>query len=247
MDCFTFLSSAAALWPYFCSCAQIGMETAKAAPAETFRRLRFAGKLAGYEMNQATGGVNTHKGALFSIGILCAALGRLPRSKWKTMETVLGECAAMTEGIVDRDFCGLTRDNAKTTGERLYAEYGITGIRGQAEQGFPAVAEAGLPVLEQGLRQGLSLEQAGCAALLALMVSTVDTNLIARSDRETQLQVTAEVKALLEQNPYPDEELLKLLDQRFISQNLSPGGSADLLAFTYFLHFLKEEQREKHE
>ena len=84
------------------------------------------------------------------------------------------------------DFRGVTEENAGTTGEKLYVKYGITGIRGQAEKGVPAVMEAGLPALERGLKKGLSLEQAGCAALLALMVSTVDTNLIARSNRETQ-------------------------------------------------------------
>nr|WP_320911374.1 triphosphoribosyl-dephospho-CoA synthase [Enterocloster clostridioformis] len=84
MDCFTFMSSAASLWPYFQKCAQMGMETAQEPPKETFRRLRWAGKIAGYDMNQATNGVNTHKGALFSIGILCGALGRLLREKCKS-------------------------------------------------------------------------------------------------------------------------------------------------------------------
>ncbi|WP_027642080.1 triphosphoribosyl-dephospho-CoA synthase CitG [Enterocloster clostridioformis] len=241
MDCFTFMSSTVSLWPYFQKCAQMGMETAQEPPKETFRRLRWAGKIAGYDMNQATNGVNTHKGALFSIGILCGALGRLPREKWKNVKVVLGECAAMTKGIVEHDFRGVTEENAGTTGEKLYVKYGITGIRGQAEKGFPAVMEAGLPALERGLKKGLSLEQAGCIALLALMVSTVDTNLIARSNRETQLQVTEEIKEILERNPYPEEDMLEILDRAFISKNLSPGGSADLLAFTYFLYFLKEQ------
>ena len=88
----------------------------------------------------------------------------------------------MTKGIVEHDFREVTEENAGTTGEKLYVKYGITGIRGQAEKGVPAVMEAGLPALERGLKKGLSLEQAGCAALLALMVSTVDTNLIDKSD-----------------------------------------------------------------
>ena len=116
-------------------------------------------------MNQATNGVNTHKGALFSIGILCGALGRLPREKWKNVKVVLGECAAMTKGIVEHDFREVTEENAGTTGEKLYVKYGITGIRGQAEKGFPAVMEAGLPALERGLKKGLSLEQAGLSLI----------------------------------------------------------------------------------
>ncbi|MBS5130809.1 MAG: triphosphoribosyl-dephospho-CoA synthase CitG [Lachnospiraceae bacterium] len=241
MDCFTFMASAAALWPYFQKCAQLGMETAQESPEETFRRLRWTGKVADYEMNQATNGVNTHKGALFSIGILCGALGRLPRDQWKNVKAVSGECAAMTKGLVEHDFREVTKENAGTTGEKLYVKYGITGIRGQAEKGFPAVVETGLPVLEKGLKKGLSLEQAGCGVLLALMVSTVDTNLIARSNRKTQLQVTEEIREILGKNPYPEEDMLEIIDRAFISKNLSPGGSADLLAFTYFLYFLKEQ------
>ena len=64
-------------------CAQMGMETAQEPPKETFRRLRWAGKIAGYDMNQATNGVNTHKGALFSIGILCGALVVFPGKNGK--------------------------------------------------------------------------------------------------------------------------------------------------------------------
>ncbi|MEO2526149.1 triphosphoribosyl-dephospho-CoA synthase [Enterocloster clostridioformis] len=140
----------------------------------------------------------------------------------KNVKVVLGECAAMTKGIVEHDFRGVTEENAGTTGEKLYVKYGITGIRGQAEKGVPAVMEAGLPALERGLKKGLSLEQAGCAALLALMVSTVDTNLIARSNRETQLQVTEEIKEILERNPYPEEDMLEILDRAFISKIFRP-------------------------
>jgi triphosphoribosyl-dephospho-CoA synthetase len=188
-------------------------------------------------MYQATGGINTHKGTIFSIGLFCAAAGRLSPEHW-TPENLCMECAAMTEGIVAADFAGITAENAKTVGEQLYAAYGITGVRGQAEAGFPAVLNAGLPVLRQGLSEGLSLNDAGCAALLHLLSVTDDTNLIHRSDRETQLQVRSQVAAILKETPYPSQEVLTRLDQQFIGKNLSPGGSADLLAVTYFLHFL---------
>ena len=79
MDFFTFQASAAALWPYFARCAEIGMDTHSLPPEETFSRLRTPGKLAEGDMLRATAGVNTHKGAIFSMGILCGALGRLER------------------------------------------------------------------------------------------------------------------------------------------------------------------------
>ena len=86
---------------------------------------------------------------------------------------------------------------------------------------------------------GKKLERAGCGALLAMLTATVDTNLIARSDRETAKTVSREVAMILRKNRYPDEQTLASLDEAFTAKNLSPGGTADLLSATCFLHFLK--------
>ena len=237
MDIFTFMSSSAALFPYFETCARIGLETAELPAPEVFSRLRLPGKLAEQAMLRATAGVNTHKGAIFSLGILCAAAGRLPQLQ-RTPEAVCGQCAAMTKGITTNDFAGITPENAVTAGQKLYAKYGITGVRGQAEAGFPAVLEAGIPTLKAGLQKGLSLNDAGCAALLHLMAAATDTNLIHRSDPDTQKAVTEQISHLLQETPFPRRDVLETLDAAFIRQNLSPGGTADLLAITYFLQFL---------
>lgn len=242
MDIFTFMSSAASLFPYFEICTDIGMQTAAEAPTATFHALRRPGMEAEQAMLAATGGVNTHKGAIFSMGILCGALGRLGEAHLANPNRILEECAAMTAGLITGDFAGVTVENAPTVGQKLYAEYGITGVRGQAEAGFPAVREKGLPILEQGLAMGKSYDEAGCAALLAMLACDTDTNMIARSDVETARQTAEDVGALLESNPYPDRETLERLDADFIRRNLSPGGSADLLAISYFLHFLKERK-----
>lgn len=238
MDIFTFLGSTAVLQPYFTQCAAIGMETRELPPVETFGRIRLAGMLAEQIMFRETGGINTHKGAVFSLGLACAGAGRLGGECPMNPADLLARCAAMTEGITRQDFANVTRGNAVTAGERLYAEYGITGIRGQAERGFPAVLETGLPVLEKGLAKGMDMDQTGAAALLAILAATDDTNLIARSDRKTQQQTAREIARLLEENPYPGKDTLTRLDQTFTARNLSPGGSADLLALTLFVHFL---------
>ena len=242
MDIFTFMSSVAVLQPYFARCAVIGMETAELPPEETFRRLRFPGRLAEQEMLLATNGVNTHKGAIFSLGILCGALGRMVREQWQEPEQVCKMCAAMTKGLTARELGNVTEESAQTAGERIYAVHGIAGIRGQVEAGFPAVLNTGLPVLEQGISRGRTLERSGCGALLALMTAAMDTNMIARSDYETARRISREMALLLAKNMYPDEEKLLILDELFRESNLSPGGSADLLAVTYFLFFLKEGQ-----
>ena len=241
MDSFTFMSSAAALSPYFEACARVGRETSALPAAETFAALRPLGCEAEGEMLAATHGVNTHKGAVFSIGIVCAALGRLNRELWAEPARVLAETAAMTAGLTARDFSDITAENAVTAGQKLYLQYGITGIRGQVEAGLPAVLEYGLPALEAGLAAGYNINRAGCGALLAILAHSTDTNIIARSSRERQLALVDELNALLAETPYPDEETLTALDDRFIAENLSPGGSADLLALTYLLHFFKTE------
>ena len=147
----------------------------------------------------------------------------------------------MTAGLIAGDFGGLTPETAETAGQKLYLRHGITGVRGQAEEGFPAVLHAGLPTLREGLARGLSINEAGCAALLALMAAAVDTNLIARGDFETQQKIAWETAYLLRENPFPAEALLRRMDEAFMEKNLSPGGSADLLALTFFLHMLQED------
>ncbi len=249
MDFYSFLNSAAALWPYFKKCAAFGIQAAEKAEREEredlpelFRSLRLPGKLAENQMLRATGGVNTHKGAIFSMGILCAAVASLPADRWDESETILSICARMTKGIVAEDYKNLTVDTAKTEGQKLYLEYGITGVRGQMEEGLPAVSAYGLPLLEKLLAEGRSTDEAGAAVLLAILSHTTDTNLIARSDLPTQREASRRARELLEHSPCPPREKIETLEQEFIRKNLSPGGSADLLALCWMLHFLKTDR-----
>lgn len=237
MDLRMFVASAEALFPYFTACARIGMETKHRSPAETFDLLRAEGLAAEPVMYAQTNGANTHKGAIFTMGLLCGAAGRTESSE---PERLLAEVRAMTAGLCDRDFAGVHVENAVTAGQKLYIQYGITGVRGQAEAGYPALLHVGLPVLEQGLADGLDLNDAGCAALLHLLCAVTDTNIIARSDMDTAKAMTDKIAAILLETPYPDKAVIEVLDGEFIEKNLSPGGAADLLAATYFLYFLKQ-------
>ena len=234
-----FFASANALRPQLVEFAEAGFLTRDLPPEETFQKIRAIGMQAEEKMLEATGGVNTHKGAIFSLGLLCAAAGRLPPDQWQP-ERLLSECAAMAKNITANDFAGVTLENAKTAGEKIYAAYGITGVRGQAEDGFPAVGNVGLPILKKALSEGYSFNDAGCITLLHLLASTDDTNLIHRSDRKTQLEIREKLSAFLAQTPFPPLSVIEEMDKKFIDANLSPGGSADLLALTYFLFFLSQ-------
>lgn len=224
MDLFTFLSSAAALWPYFRQCAAIGLEGGS--PETVFSELRKAGQDAEKRMLRATNGVNTHKGAIFTLGLLCGAAGMLSPEDWAP-EALCRLCAHMTQGLTQRE---LGKNNApRTAGERIYQKYGIAGARGQAEAGFPGVL-LGLKNLEKGLEEGLSFNDTLCRSLLAIMADTPDTNLIHRGGMEAQNWVWE----ILKSDPTPEA-----LCPEFEKRNLSPGGSADLLAAACFLHFLR--------
>lgn len=237
MDIRHFFASANALRPYFCQCAETGYLTRDLNPVDCFEKLRPLGIEAEKTMLAATGGVNTHKGAIFSLGILCAAAGRLGPDAWQP-DKILDICAAMTKGLTKKDFEDMIPKGAKTAGEKLYVRYGITGVRGQAEAGFPAVRNAGLPCLDNALKKGFSLNDAGCITLLHLLAAADDTNLIHRSNRQTQLETQSQIAQLLKQDPFPPLSVIEQLDREFIEKNLSPGGSADLLALTYFLYFI---------
>lgn len=235
MDYFTFLRSTPALYDYFARCIRLGRETAKLPPEQTFARLRLPGKLAEGRMLEATGGVNTHKGAIFSLGIVCGALGRLDRADWSNSQRVLHLCGQMTATVLE-DF----DRPMDTAGQRLYLSHKITGIRGQAAAGYPAVGQLALPKLQAALRAGLGINEACCAVLVTLMAQTQDTNLIHRGGLDGQRRTAAMAKALLEREAFPGEASLRELNRRLVEENLSPGGCADLLAMTLLLHFLQQ-------
>lgn len=237
MDIRHFFVSANTLRPYFCRFAQAGFRGRDDRPEDTFAAIRSIGMEAEKAMLEATHGINTHKGAIFTLGLLCAALGRLDPEDWNP-DRILSECAAMTHGVVARELAGIAANSAVTVGQSLYLRHGITGVRGQAEAGFPAIREVGLPLLKQGIAQGLSLNDAACGVLLHLLCHTEDTNLIHRGGIDKWRSLQTRLQKLLSTTPFPAPDILRELDREFIHDNLSPGGSADLLAATFFLYFL---------
>ena len=236
MDLAMFVASAEALRPYFLTCVRIGQETAGYSAEEVFEQLRREGLQAEQTMYRVTGGVNTHKGAIFTMGILCGGLGRLWSGDVPFADSalLLKECAKLAEVSVRKDFV----KPPVTAGERLYQERGITGIRGELAAGLPSVWECSFPVFQSCLKNGYSPNDAGVIALLHLIAKVQDTNLYHRGGAEGAAWAAAAAGALL---PDPSREEVEALDDAYIRRNLSPGGCADLLAATYFLHKLEKK------
>ena len=224
MNLMSFADSACALRPYFETCARMGTESA------SLHRLQYAGQLAEDAM-YAAAGANTHKGAIFSLGILSYAAGfcgedaDLPAILNKSSETGAFFLQQMKQSA-----------RSETGGEQQYIQYGLTGARGEAASGFQSVQNIALPALTAALAAGKSLHQAGLRALLSLMNQVQDSNVIRRAGMEGQKFVMQQAQLALDQGC--SEETLRTMDRTFIQQGISPGGSADLLAVTYFLYFL---------
>lgn len=237
MDVNTFRKSANALIPYFTECVKIGIESGEAPATETFGKLRDAGLRAEAIMYEATDGVNTHKGAIYSMGVILGAVGRL----WSVdrpiedREVLLNEVAAIVSESAVQD---LSTANGATAGERLYLARGITGIRGEVASGFSSVTSHALPVYESAIKKGASENDAGVRTLISLISVLDDTNMYHRGGEDGVNFAKEYAENLLSQEFCIDGAIK--MDDAFIERRLSPGGAADLLAITYFLYELEK-------
>lgn len=227
MDHMLFTRSIAAIAPWFSVFEELGEEYANRPPCEQLRRLRPAGIACEQAMFTATGGVNTHKGGIFSLGLLCAATGRLQgQGRDLSADALCAEVGKMCHGLVDRELA--SRSGMATAGERQYHLLGLTGARGEAESGFATVRRHVLPGWHKA-----SGEQRLQQALLQLMAVNPDSNLVSRGGMGGLRYVQAYAQNLLADG-YTREDLVEM-DRQLTARRLSPGGSADLLAVSWVL------------
>lgn len=229
MDIGSFRASANALRPYFTTMSKIAAGLPNTNAGEILSALRPVGIEAQKAMERATGGVNTHKGAIYSMGILCAALtiGAVTGAGWREWALALGR-----EGMSSR--AALTGSESKSNGERLYAQYGVPGIIGEAAAGFPHL-NYGLERLRVYERKGFNANDRAVLTLLDLMAVMEDTNAIHRGGFEGLRFMREGCARLL---ALGEEERLKRiweLDAELTARNISPGGCADMLALSLFV------------
>lgn len=246
MDFFTFMASSASLAWLFGECAMEGLSYSLQVYRGLLKKIRPIGQKAEKRMFQATGGVNTHKGLIFSLGIICAAAGSIYRDRGDYVfksHKIVSRVKEMVEGISEREFKDLDKKKTLTTGERLYLQYGVKGIRGQAESGFSNVMEVSLVVLKELLRQGsLGFNDILVQVLLHIMTVAEDSNVIGRHGME-MLDYVHECagKALAAGGMMTEagKKYVHEMDRDFTDKGISPGGSADLLAVTIMLYLLE--------
>lgn len=239
MDIFTFEASAVSLNHYFEQFALCGIENGHEPFSRIFSRLRSLGIQAEETMFRATNQINTHKGLIFSLAIMNGSLGYMYANHIPySTDTLLEINRKLVADVLD-DFNYVTAENARTNGERLYALHGMKGARGEALSGYRTVLKEALPVLKHQLDRGLSLNDAGAVTLLYIMAHSEDTNIVNRSSYESMKKIQARLCETLNSPDFITKDpipYMESLDREFIKYNISPGGSADLLALTFFIY-----------
>ena len=234
-----FIASANAIEPWLGEFIHHGALSAMSTPSEALTGLRKIGLGCERAMFAATGGINTHKGTIFSLGLLCAAIGRSYRLQQRVTPSGLCHCVAQfSHGLVERELANGPVHLAQTAGQRLYQRYGMTGARGEAQAGYPLVIKLALPDYQQRIVAGESTQVALFNTLLLLMAHNQDTNVASRGDMAGLLWMQQRAQSIISQGGVRDSaDLGKIIefDRECIDRNLSPGGSADLLIITYFL------------
>jgi triphosphoribosyl-dephospho-CoA synthase len=230
----TFQRSAAAIRPYLHALAEAGAKGCGMA------RLRIIGLEAETAMFAATGGVNTHRGTIFGLGLLCAAAGaKAGGLADPTMP--LGDVVMRLWGRNILDGPVLLHSH----GGKARRIYGAGGARAEAAQGFPSVYEIGLPALQRGaLVAPGNVEAARVQTCFALIAALEDTNLLHRGGLPGLRYAQSAARVFLDNGGVgtPDwRERANVVHQSFVTRGLSPGGSADLLAMTLFVQACETE------
>jgi triphosphoribosyl-dephospho-CoA synthase len=181
-------------------------------------------------MMQATGGVNTHRGAIWAMGLLVSAIAMQPE---KDTPQAIARRAAKLASLPDA-FC----PKRFSKGSHAVQRYQVSGAREEAQRGFPHILDLALPQLRDSRVKGATESQSQLNALLAVMTSLADTCVLSRGGMPALQAMHACSRAVLSAGgtqTAAGRVHLQALEKRMLSDNASPGGAADLLAATLFL------------
>ena len=233
MDARMLRASARTLTPYFEELADAG---SRDCDMPVLRRIGMRAEVA---MLATTGGINTHRGAIFGLGLICAAAGLRDAGR-KRQQVPLG--ALVRDRWGKQILASAAPATAPSHGARARQRFGAGGASTEAARGYPHVHDVALPAV-QAARAAQAGEQAahvqGCFALIAVLE---DTNLLHRGGRKGLAFARAEARGFLAAGGVlaPGWEQRALLaHEAFVARRLSPGGSADLLAIAIMLDRLE--------
>jgi triphosphoribosyl-dephospho-CoA synthase len=241
--------SAWALHPTFLAMAQAGYQFGNSAAAlsgnsadallplrETIGAIGRRGEQA---MLDATGGVNTHRGAIWALGLLVTAAAQGQSQHPHAVAARAGALARVNDRFAPA--------NTGNNGERVRREHGVGGALGQAQAGFPHALDIALPALLAARDGGSGEDAARLAALLAIIAELDDTCVLSRGGAAGLQAVQAGAASVLAvfivsgAASASGKLALQRFEQDLLARNLSPGGAADLLAATLLLDSIAAE------
>lgn len=231
-------SSALAIEPYF---RQMACTSRRRQPSQLMReRLSEIGRDAEQTMFRTTGGANSHKGAIWILGLLISA------AAMQDEKTASAQSIATTA----RDIASFQDRGApqhRTHGDFVARRYGVAGARGEAFRGFPHVIDIGLPMLRMRRARGAKEQVARLDALLGIMSYLDDTSLLYRGGTNALLAAkkgAISVGIVGGCGTAIGRHYLQCLDDELLELKVSPGGSANLLAATMFLDAVEQRRDE---
>ena len=229
--------SACVLQPVFAAMAQAAWESDDDDGLR--QRIGAIGRDGEALMLAATDGVNTHRGAIWALGLLVtAAAQQVARGASLAPQAVAARAGALAR-LHDRSAPVATGNK----GELACRQYQVDGARGQARAGFPLVTCAGLPALHASRARGDNETTARLNALLAIISQLDDTCVLSRGGETGLLALQAGAARVLAAGgaaTAAGSQALLALEAVALARGVSPGGAADLLAATLFLDRLTE-------
>jgi triphosphoribosyl-dephospho-CoA synthase len=246
MDFFTFMASSSVLYRGFFQCALEGLNFDEVDSTKLLNKIRVHGIQCERAMFDTTSGVNTHKGIIFSLGVLSAVIGNLYKKHGFQnfpVEVICAEVKKVAKDLTERDFKDVFNKEVVTHGERLYKEFGYKGIRGEVEGGFITIQKNTLEILRTwATNKQLSMNDLFLEIILNLMAESEDTNVVIRGGIDSLEGVKAISREFLKLGGMKQagaKEKLQIINKDFVKKNISPGGSADLLAVSIFLAMIE--------
>jgi triphosphoribosyl-dephospho-CoA synthase len=232
MDAECFLASIAVIKTFFGQMAEAGADDCR------LLDLQRIGISAEESMLDATGGRNTHRGAIYCLGLLAAAAGK---------QMAAGHLLGLSLGQIVAESWGdeiLLPDSLLQTshGLEMCHRYQLGGVRGEAKKGFPSIFKVGLPAFQTALIS-TDREAARVQAFFAILEVCEDTTLLKRGGNSGWKYAQTQVRGFLRGGGVasPDWKILaQEIHRGFVARRLTAGGAADLLAATLFINHLNQ-------
>jgi triphosphoribosyl-dephospho-CoA synthase len=196
-------------------------------------------------MMMATGGVNTHRGAIWALGLLVTAAAQGREAAEPAPAGGLACMVAARAGALARMADSGAPERTGNKGELARLEHGVGGARGQAEAGFPQVTQTALPMLRLSRARGDAEDCARINALLAVIAELDDTCLLARGGVRALSAARHGARRVLDEGGAasgPGRAALRALEADMRTRHVSPGGAADLLGAALLLDRIEQEQ-----